>query len=97
MPLYDYLVIHPYGSIEGSPPPPPPQYFYRPDITDVEALSDFITDGLSLGTRIDCVFNNILKAFLLEPGPADGGDRGQVAPEDYNAGTTNVHWAQMGG
>src|SRR5947208_14446793 len=97
MPLYDYLLIHPYGSSGDIPTSPDVSYFYRPDITDVEALADFITVGLAFGSRIDTVMDNVLKSWLLQPEPADGGHPGQVAPEHYNVDTNNVHWTLMGG
>ena|SRR6266478_4545355 len=97
MALYDYLVTHPYGSIGDVPPSANVSYFYRPDIVNTTLLAAFATFGLALGSRIDCVFNNVLVSFMLDPGPADALDSGQVAPNDYNVSTNNVHWSQMGG
>ena len=102
MPLYDYLLTHPYGSVGDVPTTPLVSYFYRPDFTNNTQLASFTTVGLALGSRIDCVFSNlslgnVLVSFLLDSGPADPDDSGQVTPDDYNLSTNNVHWSKMGG
>ena len=76
-------------------------YWYNPDIIDLATLKAFPTVANMLDSRLDALYNassNIsgqLAVYLLKTGAAAGGDAGQVAPDDYDASTNNVHWLQV--
>jgi hypothetical protein len=71
-------------------------FFYRPEIHDTTAVAAWPTVGVLVDSRLDARFTGKgLVSFILETGAADGGDDGQVAPDDYDAGTNDKHWTQM--
>jgi hypothetical protein len=75
-------------------------YWYNPDITDLATLKAFPTIGNMLLSRLDALYNAAsdisgqLSFYLLKSGAASGVDPGQVAPDDYDGTTNNVHWEQ---
>lgn len=90
--------------VEPTPGPSvtsPVQYHWQPAIVDLTTLKAFITVGNDLGSRLDCIYSagsdlsGSLAVYMLETGAADGGDSGQVAPDDYDSGTNDVHWRQI--
>lgn len=68
--------------------------------TDLAAI--VTADTYAVGSRVDADFQadpdlgSGLKTWVLRSGAADGADPGQVAPDDYNAGTNDVHWELIG-
>lgn len=74
-------------------------YYWRPEIVDLTTLKAFPTVGNDLSTRLDAMYgaaSNVaaFSIYTLETGAASGGDPGQVAPDDYNVSTNDVHWKQ---
>jgi hypothetical protein len=69
-------------------------YFYRPEINDTTALAAWPTVGVLVNSRLDARFSGASVTFFLDAGAADGGDPGQVAPDDYDVGTNDKHWTQ---
>jgi hypothetical protein len=97
--LYDYLLTHPYGGTEVIPTPPDSSvvFRYRPDLVSLRdnlpSLAGVATVGWGLGSRLDTFINSIARSWFLEAGSADPDDLiGQVAPDDYDADTNDVHW-----
>jgi hypothetical protein len=69
--------------------------WYRPEIGDDVALAAWPTAGHEPNSRIDVLYSGGLRAYRIVGGAANPADPGQVAPNDYNAFTNNVHWERM--
>lgn len=84
-----------YTEPSSSPPPTSEiSYFLRPEITDKIALAAWPTVGILQNSVMQCRFAGAFVTFFFDPGAADGGDPGQVAPDDYDPVTNNFHWTQ---
>ncbi len=91
-----------YTEPSSSPPPSTDvSYFWRPEIINLTLLKAWPTLGNLVNSRMDCMYgagsniSNSFSVYLLKRGAASGGDPGQVAPDDYNASTNDVHWLQI--
>ncbi len=86
-----------YQEVGFTPPMPPttPSFFYFPDVNDTAGVAAVVTVGLIAGSRMDVIIDGGLRSYLFKTGAADGGDPGQVAPDDYDSGTNDFHWEQM--
>lgn len=73
-------------------------WWYKPEIQNTTDLAAFPTLGNQEFSRMDVLFDadpalgSGFKIFILKSGAADGGDPGQVAPDDYDVGTNDFHW-----
>jgi hypothetical protein len=97
----DWIEQTRYTEPSSSPPPTTDvSDYYKPGITDLAGLKAFPTVGNLTDSRMTCLYgagsnvSDSYAVYLLRTGAADGGDPGQVAPDDYDAGTNNVHWEQ---
>ena len=69
--------------------------WYRPEIGTNASLAAWPTLDNPINSRMDCVFPDGMRTYLIQPLAADPSDSGQVVPNDYNATTNNVHWQQQ--
>jgi hypothetical protein len=69
-------------------------WWYRPEINSDAQLAAWHTIGAQSFSRIDVMYPSGSRTYILQPGAKDPADPGQVAPNDYNAVTNNVHWVQ---
>jgi hypothetical protein len=97
----DWIEQTRYTEPSSSPPPTTDvSDFYEPAITDLAGLKAWPTVGNLTNSRLTCLYgagsnvSDSYAVYLLRTGAADGGDPGQVSPDDYDAGTNNVHWEQ---
>lgn len=73
--------------------------WYRPDILSLADLQAWPTVGNLAESRMDCLYNassnvsDSYSSYVLRAGAA-GADPGEVAPDDYDGGTNDVHWEQ---
>ena len=69
-------------------------WWYKPEIGTNAAVASWPTLGNPVNSRLDCVFPDGLRIYLIRPGAADGGDPGHIAPNDFDASFNAVHWEQ---